>query len=460
MDQTNIFEFIYPKIHITKPIRLIEMFAGYGSQALALKYLGVPFEHWKICEWNYKSFQAYRQLHMTDDNTDYSKGLSKEEMVDYLFSKGISADWNKPMKLEQIKRLGEDKLREIYSNIQATHNLVDISQVHANDIEIINPDQYTYIMTYSFPCQDLSLAGLRQGMSRGEETRSGLLWQVERILLELQEQKVLPDILLMENVPQVHGAGNEENFREWQLILERMGYSNYWQDLIATDYGIPQIRNRCFMVSILGEYSYNFPLPIKLTKRLKDLLENEVDESFYLSERAIAGIKKTTFTQTTLEARTQNAEGCIPTLAARDYKDPKLWLEIKPAHGYFPGSVREVDAIGTIDTHLDQWHTVTGEKPRVLGNVVTSTGKVHQKSEIYDTEASAPSLIASHSVDPVKIAIKNATKQGYLEAEEGDGVDISARMEYHRGTVQKGLSQTLSCQGGENQGVIVNGRKS
>lgn len=285
MDQTNIFEFIYPKYHLTKPIRLIEMFSGYGSQALALKYLGVPFEHWKICEWNYKSFQAYRQLHMTDDTTDYSKDMSKEDLIEYLASKNISADWNKPMKKEQIKRLGEDKLREIYNNIQATHNLVDISQVHGNDLEIINPDQYTYIMTYSFPCQDLSLAGLRQGMNRGEETRSGLLWEVERILHELQTGGNLPDILLMENVPQVHGAGNEENFRQWQLILERMGYSNYWQDLIATDYGIPQIRNRCFMVSIKGEYCYNFPSPIPLKKKLKNLLEKEVDEKYYLSEQ-------------------------------------------------------------------------------------------------------------------------------------------------------------------------------
>lgn len=291
MDQTNIFEFIYPKWHCTKPIRLIECFAGYGSQALALKYLGVPFEHWKICEWNYKSFQAYRQLHMTDDTTDYSKGMNKEEIIEYLASKNISADWNKPMKKEQIKRLGEDKLREIYNNIQATHNLVDISQVHGNDLEIINPDQYTYIMTYSFPCQDLSLAGLRQGMNRGEQTRSGLLWEVERILHELKDNGNLPDILLMENVPQVHGLGNEDNFKEWQLALEKMGYINYWNDLIATDYGIPQIRNRCFMASIKGEYCYNFPSPISLQKRLKDLLEKEVGEKYYLSEKAIAGLK-------------------------------------------------------------------------------------------------------------------------------------------------------------------------
>lgn len=291
MDQLNLFELLYPRFHLTKPIRLIELFAGYGSQAFALKYLGVPFEHWKICEWNYKSCQAYKQFHMTDDNNDYSTGKTRDDLIEYLFKRGISADWNKPMKLEQIKRLGDGKLREIYNNIQATHNLVDISQVHGDELEIINPDQYTYIMTYSFPCQDLSLAGLRKGMAREGQTRSGLLWEVERILGECKEKNCLPDILLMENVPQVHGAGNEEHFTEWQLALEKMGYSNYWQDLIATDYGIPQIRKRTFMISIKGEGYYSFPSPIPLGKRLKDLLEAEVDENYYLSERAIAGLK-------------------------------------------------------------------------------------------------------------------------------------------------------------------------
>ena len=216
---------------------------------------------------------------MTDDNTDYSAGKSKDELVEYLSKRGISSNWNEPMKLEQIKRLGEGSLREIYNNIQATHNLVDISQVHGDELEIINPDQYTYIMTYSFPCQDLSLAGLRKGMSREGQTRSGLLWEVERILGECKEKGCLPEILLMENVPQVHGTGNEEHFREWQLALEKMGYTSYWQDLIATDYGIPQIRNRTFMVSIKGEYCYSFPSPISLQKRLKDLLEKKVDEN-------------------------------------------------------------------------------------------------------------------------------------------------------------------------------------
>lgn len=291
MDQLNLFELLYPRFHLTKPIRLIELFAGYGSQALALKYLGVPFEHWKICEWNYKSCQAYKQFHMTDDSIDYSEGKTREELIEYLSRRGISADWNKPMTLEQIKRLGDAKLREIYNNIQATHNLVDISQVHGDELEIVDTDQHTYIMTYSFPCQDLSISGQRKGMSKGAGTRSGLLWEVERILGECKEKNCLPDILLMENVTQIHGAGNEEHFTKWQLALEKMGYTNYWQDLIATDYGIPQIRNRTFMISILDKRFFDFPRPIVLRKRLKDLLDDDVNEKYYLSEKGIKYIQ-------------------------------------------------------------------------------------------------------------------------------------------------------------------------
>ena len=124
-------------------------------------------------------------------------------------------------------------------------------------------------------------------------TRSGMLWEVERILTECKELGSLPQILLMENVVQVHSSatdkskGNVEDFNKWQLRLEELGYKNYWEDLIATDYGIPQTRNRCFMVSIFGDYSYSFPPKQPLKLKLKDMLEDNVDEKYYLSDAMI-----------------------------------------------------------------------------------------------------------------------------------------------------------------------------
>ena len=204
---------------------------------------------------------------------------------------GISSNYNEPMTLDQINRLSEDNLRTIYNNIIATHNLVNIQQVKGKDLEIKDKDKYDYILTYSFPCQDLSLAGKGKGMS-DTSTRSGMLWEVERILKELKELDALPQVLLMENVPMIHSVDNTPDFNKWQLELSKLGYKNYWEDLIATDYGIPQTRNRCFMVSILGDYNYSFPRPIKLEKKLKDMLEDNVEEKYFLSDKCIQTMLK------------------------------------------------------------------------------------------------------------------------------------------------------------------------
>lgn len=290
MEQLNMFQVLLDDYKINKPVRLIELFAGYGSQALALKYLGVEFTHWRICEWAVKSIQAYKDIHFIEDNNDYSQLCTKEQLIDYLTKKGISSNYNEPMTYEQIKRLNEKQLRTIYNNIIATRNLVNINQVKAKDLDICDTENYDYIMTYSFPCQDLSLAGLQKGMEKGSSTRSGLLWEVERILEECYELGNMPQILLMENVPQVVGSKNINDFKKWLAKLESLGYSNYCETINAKDYLIPQNRERTFMVSILGDYNYNFPKWRNLKKRLKDLLEDNVDEKYYLSTSTIERI--------------------------------------------------------------------------------------------------------------------------------------------------------------------------
>ena len=242
--QTDIFSFMYEHYKIKKTIRLISLFSGYDSQLLSLKYLkqdgyNLNVESHKTCEWAIKSIQALKDLHHNEDDTDYSNNLNFEELVNYLSDKGISADYNKPMTKDQVKRLGEEKCRTIYNNIKATHNMVNIMQVKGSDLEISEQEKYEYIMTYSFPCQDLSLAGNKKGMSVSQAdggTRSGLLWEVERILNECQQLGTLPNVLLMENVDQVHSKDNVQDFIKWQLALEKLGYKNYWNDLNAKDY--------------------------------------------------------------------------------------------------------------------------------------------------------------------------------------------------------------------------------
>ena len=273
--------------HFDKPIRLIEFFAGYGSQALALKELGVKFEHWRICEWAIKSIQAYKDNHFSDDTKDYSQYFTSDYIFNVLAEWGISQNYNEPLTLEQIKRLGEKECRKIYNNILSTHNLVNISRVKGRDLRIVDTDKYDYILTYSYPCQDLSKAGKGMGMAKGGGTRSGLLWEVERILDECAEIGALPQVLLMENVPDVIGSKNLPHFRDWRDKLESMGYKCYWQVLNSKDYGIPQNRERCFMISILGDYYFSFPKEIQLPHKLIDILETNVDEKYYLSKKGL-----------------------------------------------------------------------------------------------------------------------------------------------------------------------------
>lgn len=228
MEQMNLFAGTKP-FKVDKPIRLIELFAGIGSQAKALKNLGADFEHYRICEFDKYAVKSYNAIHGTNFETS------------------------------------------------------DITKITAEDLGVVNTDTYCYIMTYSFPCQDLSIAGKQNGMEKGSNTRSGLLWEVERLLDECTE---LPQVLLMENVTQVHGKKNIDCFNQWCDKLESLGYKNYWQDLNAKDFGIPQSRNRTFMVSLLGNYTYEFPEGFPLEIRLKDVLEDEVDEKYYLSSIA------------------------------------------------------------------------------------------------------------------------------------------------------------------------------
>lgn len=306
--QMSLWDLIYPKKKITKPIRLIEFFAGIGAQHKALKQLTDNVESWKICEWAYNSYCSYNAIHIKDF-TDYSKDLTKEELIAKV--RGTSTNYNEPLTDKQLSRKPIEWLRNAYNNIVATHNLINIMEVHGKDLEIVDTDKYEYIMTYSFPCQDLSLAGKRKGMSVSQKdggTRSGLLWEVERILDELfiesreREESTLPSILLMENVPEVAGSSNIKDFEKWQLKLESLGYKNYIEILNSKDYGIPQNRKRCFMLSIRGEYSYEFPIKMHLRYRLKDLKEKKVDKKYYLDDEDVKRISNWKSQQKPLES--------------------------------------------------------------------------------------------------------------------------------------------------------------
>lgn len=222
---------------IAKPVRLIELFAGIGSQAKALELLGVDFEHWKVCEFDDYAMKSYNAVHNTNFKTS------------------------------------------------------DIQNLTASDLEIKDKDKYEYIMTYSYPCTDISIAGKKEGMERNSGTRSSLLWEVERLLKECDNK---PQILLMENVRECHNGKNAPLFFEWTSFLRSIGYKNFYTDMDAKNYGIPQTRKRCFMLSILDENAYyEFPQACGLSYSVKEFLEDKVDKKYYVKEEtALPLIKK------------------------------------------------------------------------------------------------------------------------------------------------------------------------
>lgn len=185
---------------IDRPVRLIELFAGIGAQAKAVERLGIEHELYRVSEWDVFANCSYRAIHCKDDTTDYSAGMSLEDVTEALIKAGLSSDGKTPLAPEQIKAKPEKWRRGVYSNLKATRNIGSITRAAADDLAIVDTDKYIYLVTYSFPCQDLSLAGNRRGMERGSGTRSGLLWEFERILKSCTER---PQVLLMENVPEV-----------------------------------------------------------------------------------------------------------------------------------------------------------------------------------------------------------------------------------------------------------------
>ena len=384
-----------------KPLRLIELFCGIGSQAKALKNLGVNFEHWLACDFDKYAIQSYNAVHGTNFDTS------------------------------------------------------DITKLKAKDLNVIDTDYFNYLLTYSFPCQDLSNAGKGAGMEKGSGTRSGLLWEVERLLDECTE---LPQVLLMENVPQVHGKKNIEHFEKWIAFLESKGYSNFWTDLNSKNYGIPQNRNRCYMVSVLGEYSYEFPQPLPLELNIGDLLEKEVDEKYYLSEKAINGGLKTKYTSQKIESRVAK-DGVIPALRGRDYKDPKLVIEKSELKSKL---CRELLDNGLVEEWDVIRHSYTNNR---LNNGVENMSGTESKEKLsptLDTRCDCLGVVVKEPSKLQKEVCNQAVEKGLMKPYDIiDYTYSNARLdEIMKGTIKtkngtdNQIANTLTCNA-ENFGVCV-----
>lgn len=216
-------------------INVITLFSGYDSQCLALNRLGVDYDLAAWCEIDRNAIKAHNALF---------------------------PQWS-------------------------DRNLGDVSKVDWAEWRKQHPQQID-LLTYSSPCQDFSSAGLQRGGEEGSGTRSGLLWETERAIRELR-----PKHLVFENVRGLLSSKFIDTFHAWEKRLNGYGYTNFSQLMNAKDYGVPQNRLRIFMVSVLDcDKQYHFPKPFKLEKRLKDVLERNVDERYYLKDEQVYSLWK------------------------------------------------------------------------------------------------------------------------------------------------------------------------
>ena len=241
-------------------LRVFEAFAGIGAQASALKRLNINYEIVGISEWFIDAILCYDQIQ--NDGKPEIELPTKEEQIDYLNKFTFSKDSVHP--INDISKLSEDLISQLYKANIRTKNYGSIVDIGNGKIKMPETD----LLIYSFPCQDLSTGGLTKGMKRGSGTRSGLLWEIEKILLILKKEKRLPKYLLMENVKAILADSNREDLNQWLNFLSKIGYQNNEAMILdATKFGIPQDRKRCFIISRLGKK--------KLNIRPSDLETNE-----------------------------------------------------------------------------------------------------------------------------------------------------------------------------------------
>lgn len=338
-------------------IRLLSLFTGIGAFEKALKILNVHYELVGFPEIDKFAVKSYCAIHNVDEN----------------------------------KNLGDVK------NIK-TENLKEVD-----------------FMTWGFPCQDISIAGNLKGIEEGK-TRSGLYFEGYRILKD-----VMPKVSIIENVKNLTGKRFREKFVKILKDIEEAGYNNYWRVLNAKDYGVPQNRERVFVVSIrkdIDKCSFNFPDKQFLKIRLKDLLEDNVDEKYYLSEKAVGRLIRRS-NKIITEKENPNVSSCLISgyfkMGAKDEQYVKVQPHISVNEGTKQGYTKAVDGDsinvsypnntkkrGRVGKQISQTilasnnNMATLEQTDKIICINNKQGKTSVQDRIYDTEGIMATVTAGH----------------------------------------------------------------
>lgn len=343
----------------------------------------------------------------------------KKLTVNELFA-GIGAfrkaliNQNIPHEIVGISEIDKYAIKSYEAMYGETRNYGDISKVERLD--------YADLWTYGFPCQDISLAGDMKGIVKGE-TRSGLLHEVERLLEVAKEEGTLPKFLIMENVKNLVSKKFIGDFQRWIDKLSDLGYTTEWKTLIASDYGIPQRRERVFAVSVRKDRGvYSFPEPMMLEKKFRDLLEEEVEEKYFLRKEMFEYFER----------------------HSRECKEKGLGFRFQPV----ARDVCEIAKTITTREGTRGYENFIQEKTcNQVGRLVGDKWKNRENiSRVYDVDSLCPTITAGGGGHhEVKIVVPEATKKGYAIAEKGDSIDIAyINQNKRRARVDKERAHTIT----------------
>lgn len=370
-------------------------------------------------------------------------------------------------------------------------NAIHGTNFEPQDITKWDKDIKADLIMHGSPCQDFSVAGKNAGGDEGSGTRSSLLYETLRIV-----EKVQPDIVIWENVKNLLSKRHKHNHEAYIQRMSDMGYDSATQILNAKDYGIPQNRERVFTLSIkrgsklVKSYTRPEPRPLKL--RLKDMLDPQVDEKYYLSDEQTKRLKMTTYNTGSEKVRVQNTDGEARTLCARDYKDPKCVKVTGNLNHYNYDKMNRIydtDGVApTVDTmegggrqpkivasrgrgehnmqHLEPrkdnlTNTITSvqkdnyvAEPKVikLGNL-NRPGWHKENGTVLSPGRLATTIMAQSNNAIKKVAIKTANSKGYDMAQDGDGIDLGyPQSATRRGRVGHRVAKTIPT--GDSQGTL------
>ena len=419
-----------------KTFSMIELFSGIGAQERSLRQLKIPYRIINTCDCDKDAVLSYAAMRFNIDEAMKTYQFpTQDKMIEELQNKGFGYDFMKG-KHTITSRTPINKLKQYYIADKLSNNLGDISKVDRLP--------YADMITYSFPCTDLSVAGKGEGMvnkcscgyswpidfsddneslicpSCGAKvqssTRSGLLGQVQRLLAVSKKENTLPKYLLLENVKNLVGKKFKPQFDAWIRWLDSIGYNTYYQVLNSKHYGIPQNRERIFAVSIrkdIDDGKFKFPEQIPLTTRLKDILEKNVDEKYYLSSDKVESIlvnfiaRQNEVSGINLKDQATTFDGLTDvahTLMARDYKgfgNQSMTGVIEPnietVGNYMPSgheASRVIDANDIAPTVKENHGTVTAIVEPSIIKVGQVSNEGSQSGTVYDTNGLSPTICA------------------------------------------------------------------